>query len=776
MALDKQRILSELGSVVNQLQSADCGCMGKLFSNPCQGTTTGASLPTCDGYRRGCCHGHHQGYSSPCAGEPCSNMNSMNYSMNQPCMGQCNPPKLYADTYNYLNKNLMQPTIKEVYNDLKTITPANTIMNNPMARQLGLSQGYASMPAQSNMVGTNQTSTLGGSMNQNNAENMGGMSVGYSLQMDNSAKSQQMGNMQNVQSPNQTNQPPRHMSQPMGYIGGMGAQIVNMMTGDSGSKNRMSGQVDQLVEPIQSNTSSSLNVSGYSTGIKTMDMNYGQQNHSNLQSPVSQYPPKLNVYPKDLIHSNQISNYMTQNNLTSGSHGVDQISNMEHVNWNPAVQQISAPNPNIYGQHTPGITKFNEMFPGVKQGGDLGFDPMAIAIQMNPANQQKAAMDTIQKLMTGNGTVRDSNPAVIAANAANINIPQGNNMSMHANNQMLNQKVSDQQVSLTSHITNRSQPVPQLITNPNKMINNQISHQQNYATQQIQQHQQQKIVEPNTNAMIHSLNLLDGNETIENLNAQTQRSMLLDKTLPPSTSIPMPKMTKEPIFPVNASRNQTIYTNPQKTYQYNTLGQPIQMMSAKMYHSSEPPLPQTLSPQPLLTKPRNQMKYSNVKNTISKTSIAGNRAVGKTPSRSQLQQIYNQYKGSQSFTQQNIKPYSQAYDNGLTYSEGNVTHRIASPPHQTPIVEKVGGDTIANKALININAANKVKQIMEQIGDVPATKPCEDNTLDKATPIKQSKLRNGLQDMVYTSYPTSTAWSFHGNRAPLSPGYRYKAY
>ncbi|XP_037293161.1 uncharacterized protein LOC119188952 [Manduca sexta] len=142
MSLDKQRILSELGSVVNQLQSADCGCMGKLFNNSGQGSTCGGNqMGNYSGYRHGCCHGHGCGhnhgnsYNSPCGGEPYTAMNS-----NPMAMGRCNPPKLYADTYNYLNQNLMQPVVKDVYNDLKNLTPANTIANNPMAGQMGLYQ------------------------------------------------------------------------------------------------------------------------------------------------------------------------------------------------------------------------------------------------------------------------------------------------------------------------------------------------------------------------------------------------------------------------------------------------------------------------------------------------------------------------------------------------------------------------------------------------------------------------------------------------------------
>ena len=78
MALDKQQILNELGHVVNQLQSADCSCMGKLFSNSNQPNQNGGGFqnapminPAQDGCMRGCCHGCGHGYNAPPgAGEP----------------------------------------------------------------------------------------------------------------------------------------------------------------------------------------------------------------------------------------------------------------------------------------------------------------------------------------------------------------------------------------------------------------------------------------------------------------------------------------------------------------------------------------------------------------------------------------------------------------------------------------------------------------------------------------------------------------------------------
>ncbi|CAG4982205.1 unnamed protein product [Colias eurytheme] len=153
MTLNKQKILSELGSVVNQLQSADCGCMGKLFGNSNQHNNSMASpFVQQGGYRHGCCHGHGCGYNGVAGGEP--------YSQQAPysCMGRCNPPKLYADTYNFLNEKLMQPVVKEVYHDLKTISPANTIMNNEMGAKMGLNQTQQGLNSY-NQVPTNQNYT-----------------------------------------------------------------------------------------------------------------------------------------------------------------------------------------------------------------------------------------------------------------------------------------------------------------------------------------------------------------------------------------------------------------------------------------------------------------------------------------------------------------------------------------------------------------------------------------------------------------------------------------
>ncbi|KAM3957950.1 uncharacterized protein ACR2FA_008094 [Aphomia sociella] len=815
MALDKQRILNELGSVVNQLQSADCGCMGKLFSNSGQGSSMGAPLPTCGGCRRGCCHGHgFQHGSAPCAGEPCSNMNPMNNPVNRSCMGHCNPPKLYGDTYNYLNENLMQPTIKDVYNDLKTITPANTVMNNPMASQMGISQGNTGMPTQNNMAGMNQSSMPGEA--DNTMQSMGAMPPGYSLHMGHTHNSQQMNsNIQNNLQTGQTNPSMGQMSRPMCQTGGMGAQIVNMMMGNAGPKGGVSGQGAPLTEPMLIDAPqsphgkvgvaplSSPQQGAQNTGMGMTNMNYGQQSCLHPQNPVTQYSAQQNTYTGNNGEVNSVIDNMTRNNMTPGSHAMGQSNNIQPLKSNPAALQM--PNQR-YGQHSPGMTKFNEMFPGIMQAGDLGFDPMAIAIQMNPANQQKTAMDTMQKMMSGNGInkVMDTSgnsvmqPVVNEANAASIGIAQGNapnllqnQQSSFANNQIPNQTNPSQHIPSAGHI---NQPLQQQLNisnnvTPTDQIQQQVysahtgapmmnqqqissQHAQQYqlSPQYPQQQQYQQIVDPNNGAAVNTSNYPVRSETSRDPNAQSIPSA--QSAL--SSSIPLNEMIKEPIFPVDISRNQSMHTKPQKYYQYNTLGQPVEMLSAKMYHPPEPTLPQTLSPQPIPMKLRNDpMKYSNVKNTVSKTSITGNRALGKTASRSQLQNIYNQYKGSQSYTQQNIKPVPHGH--GATYSEGNVTYRDVNPRQQVP-VEKFGGDTVANNAMINKNMPAKTNQLMEQIGDVPNTnKPQGETAPAEITPVKTSKCRNGLQDMVYTSYPTSAAWSFHGNnRVPFSAGYRFR--
>ncbi|XP_028166235.1 transcription factor SPT20 homolog [Ostrinia furnacalis] len=814
MSLDRQRILSELGSVMNQLKSADCGCMGKLFSNQNQnqGASMGSPMQSYGGCRRGCCHGHGYNMGTPCAGEPYS----MNHSMNRPCMGHCNPPKLYADTYNYLNNNLMQPVVKEVYDDLKSINPGNAVMNSPLANQMGLSQGSSGATMQGDVSG-----------GFTGAHNMPGM-----------------GNT------NPNTMAMEQSRQPMNAMGGMGPQIMNMIMGDGSSKpsNAQGMQGGQLKGPTVIDAPQSphgqVGITPINTSLEThqfrgnLGNSFNQQGNNGAgygQNPTTQYMTQL---PNQ---GNPMMGNMGQNATPQGSSQMGMVSGSPQMGTaNPGAQQI-APAAGQYGQHTQGVMKFNEMFPGVMQGGDLGFDPMAIAIQMNPANQQKAAMDTMQKMMTSGPMSRAMDPSVMkpvmdATKTAVQNINPSNTVPVDQNQQNVSyvnqtggqQILSGQQNNINPLQNTNQQFVPgnqQAINQNTGIVSQPLQQQQQQQlpyqqqqeqvytavtgavppnqqqlqqqqlqgyqqqlnpNQQYQQPQTQYITDPNTGAAMTPPTMPGGyNEGMTDPNGQMQPSP--PEQADPQGAVPPQPMYKDPIFPADTSRNRPfIYSKPVKHLDYNTLGQPIEMLPAKMFHPPEPGLPQTLSPQPA-TKLRNDyMRYSNVKSTISKTSLMGNKPVGRTPSRSQLQHIYNQYKGSQSFTQQNVRPPVQGGRppvQGGTFSEGklNIPPTNNNPP-QPVVVEKVGGDTAANNQLASHQITNKAQPMgYNNMGDVPVptNKPQGDAPIKPSSPIptRQAKLRNGLQDVVYTSYPSSAAWSFHGTntyRPIASVGYRFR--
>ncbi|XP_050347740.1 homeobox protein 5-like [Nymphalis io] len=715
MALDRQKILNELGSVMNQLKNTDCGCMGKLFGDSGRNAATNGVFSNCSPYKHGCCHGH--GYNPSCGEPHASNAHNFRGS----CLGRCNPPKLYADTYNYLTENLMQPTINEVYNDLHGITPANTIMNSPVAKQMGIPMEKFLSPGTMGNISNGQIEK----QNNDGSLNSGIFYAGAS-------------NIpQNITSTNNLN------SNNMGNIGGMGPQIMNMF----GEK--------QLAK---------------SDSMPTNNQYNNNKNVAFVDQPLgaSQLIQQPNIRPTEI--SQQIRNMNSDGGLT---------------------HQIAANKYQHEGQHAQGIAKFNEMFPGVMKNGDLGFDPMAIAIQMNPANQKQAAFDTIHKLMNnnngGNKTLNPNDntvqPGFIASTNYNQyntpqsqtqnNIPANDNWQFNALNQQTNPQM--QQLSQQQNIadTAQFQQVPKPITNKNEVFPEQ-AYQNVFAAvtnapligQQQQQpihYQQQRITDPNTNSVQSNLPTVYEKRTSPNvLQSQTNQ-------IPNNTNIH--QIIKDPILPVDTSK---FIMPKQKYYNYNTLGQPVEMLPGKMYHTPEPSLPQTLSPQVAMKSRHNYSKYSNVKSTESKTSLMGNKPVGKCPSRNQLQQIYNQYKGSQSFTHQNIKDQN---SKNISHSEGrfNLPHNTQNDltAQQMPI-ENVGGDTVANKQ-INDERTFRKEHIREQIGDAPVTKQPA-NEPEKLSPVVNRKYRNGLQDMVYTSYPTSAAWSFHGHgRATLcSSEHRYR--
>ncbi|XP_073961363.1 uncharacterized protein [Choristoneura fumiferana] len=739
MALDKQKILSDLGNVVNQLQSADCGCMGKLFSNPGQAQGMGAS----GGCRcqHSCCqnqgYGHHySGASYPTHQQsmPCT-----------PCMGiNCNPPKLYSETYSYLNQNLMQPVIREVYDDLKSISPENTIMNNPMGNQLGLAQGTPKTPVVRGNMGeiVGQTpigDVMGG---QNPMQSMGG------IPPQNTMKPMAIGGQQQQNS-----------------MGGMGDEILKMMmssnksqpmnmTGQSGQQSNQNGVTNAQMGANQSQYGSNMGgmvpvTSQYNSNYTNMGANQGKFNTGNMQPNQAQYNTnnmgmarsQNNSYPQMQNPTAQYNN-MTQPNMHAG--GTSQVNAMPvmannanpnaqvgNMNANSGMQQMPAPQRGNYGQHSQGMAKFNEMFPGVTQGmgGNLDFDPMSIAIQMNPANQKQATMNAIEKIMSSNSATNkplnrnavEMQPVMNGINAVNTNF-----------------------TPTPSTPNNQMQLLP-----PNQAVNQQFVSSPATATSQMNQMQPQVVYTAGTDELANQEGL------------RQQKPVGIGEISQGGYPNQLParqEFIKDPVYPVDTTKFPS--TMHGRKYEYNTLGQPVEPLPQRSYRRTEPSLPQTLSPQPVPSKLRYpvQPKYV-VKNTVSKTSLFGNNPVGKTPSRRQLQHVYNTYKGSVSSTKQNVRSPHQ-----LSASDGRLrTNQHLSPVRQVP-VERVGGDTIANNQLVNDQVTPKGEHFIDEVLDAAANQPYGDGRPEKpVAPSKISKCRNGLQDLVFTSYPQSSAWSFHGH-------------
>ncbi|XP_068617899.1 uncharacterized protein [Battus philenor] len=836
MALDKQKILSELGNVVNQLQSADCGCMGKIFNGNSNAPNSNSVTPGAGDCRHGCCHCHgYNRFNTPCSGETRPNMPS---HYNNTCMGRCNPAKLYTDTYQYLNQNLMQPVVQEVYNDLKTLTPANTVMSN-QTNALSSSQGQTNLQAMPNKYGTfpgnvmNPASGVGdhvgnaGYMNtsggagghtRGTAGHMGGTAgqmggtaghmAGTAGHMAGTAghMAGTAGHMEGTAghmagtaghmggTAGHMGGTAGHMGGTAGYMGGtvghMGGREAYLSTGGytEGMASHMSGMNGQITGSggnLTAGTGAHMGGTGGYThemgqNIVNMMMSSKKSNvvgdnpveGGRLTQPMVIDAPqsphgKVGVTPVPNAFNQPARNIQENvyNQMQATNLNNPQVSN---VDANPLKQMV--PKQNTYGQHTPGISKFNDMFPGVMQnfGDDLGFDPMAIAVQMNPANHQRAAIDTMSKLLNENKVDRNKIPNTLnpaqwpntnnsrQPPQATLNQPQ-QNISAEYNNQILSNQPVQNQGQINYAYSQNVEPQQTYTTlTPAPEINQQLLQQTPQQVQDQQFVQQQYIsMDPNTAA---------NNEEMTKYGMQP-----LNSQLPPDHASKMFEMEKEPIFPANASPNQA-YSNVKRpvNYTYNTLGQPVEMLPAKRYHVKDPGGPQTLSPQHNTAK-RDPRIYSNVKSTVSKASIMGNRPTGRNPSKTQLQHIYNQYGGSQSLTHQNISGYNERSSN----SEGklNIPQRTGRPiPNSQILVEKVGGDTmIDNNALDDVKRAEPVSG---QFGDVP--NQMQNNALANKIPVettmKKEKTRNGLQDLVYTSYPTSTAWSFHGNAQPTFVG------
>lgn len=644
--------------------------MGKLFGDSGQAASS-SPVPAYGGCRHNCCHGHGNGWNSNgSCGDPYQG-NAQN--MNTHCMSRCNPAKLYTETYNYLTDNLIQPTIKEVYNDLKSLTPGNTVANNPMVTQMGLSPN--GLAAHGNINAPNM-----GNMGTMNAVNMGSMNAGN------------MGANFTGQSTNVVN------ATEMGVMGGMGPQIMKMLDGNNQSKSN--NQHLHVSQPGQLQ---------------------GQMMTAAPQSPTSQNGV---TSLSSQMRNQDVFNAHTQNSFNPGDHKANQCMmqrNMQYMQPGgnspnagtayPTSQQLASGH--LHGTHSKGIAKFKEMFPGVvkNMGGDLGFDPMEIAIQMNPANQQQAAMNTMNKMMQNNNVNKvfdpSTNPPLGAGKALQQNQIQNNVPPQSTSaKQAYDPNI---QIAYQNAVNNAN-----LYGNSNAQYINTAGHATNVANQQNippeQQYQQQNITDSNTSNTMAPSNQSSAYEA-----TPYQKEF--------SDSPNVQRMIKEPILPADTSRLGYMVPNRQQYFEFNTLGQPVEKCAADVFRTPVPNLPQTLSPQPIPMARTNAAKYSNVKSTVSKTSLVGAKP-GRTPS--QLQLIYNQYKGSQSFTQQNIG----APVNNATHSEGKLNASQIQQRRQMP-VEKVGGDTAVNNMMRDERTA-KIEHVMGQNGDVPtATRATGDGKTDE---------------------------------------------
>ncbi|XP_063890427.1 putative uncharacterized protein DDB_G0286901 [Helicoverpa armigera] len=258
-----------------------------------------------------------------------------------------------------------------------------------------------------------QNQMPGGAMGNFAQNQMPGGAMGNQNAMPNHGPNVRFGNpnMDNQNNSQNNQQQMGQMAQPMAPMG-MGPKILNMMMGEKsgGSQNQGGPQgganANNAMQPPAMGMTS--NMHG--------DVSQGQYNADMTGNHPGQYNMGMNNMVQEspgVPMQNPTAQYMSQPNMYTGANanmqGNSYNANMGQMNpgaqqmqgkANPIQPQMNAHNP--YGQHSAGMAKFNEMFPGVMQGGDLGFDPMAIAIQMNPANQQRAAMDTMQKMMMQN--------------------------------------------------------------------------------------------------------------------------------------------------------------------------------------------------------------------------------------------------------------------------------------------------------------------------------------------------------------------------------------
>ncbi|XP_063365837.1 nuclear receptor coactivator 6-like [Cydia amplana] len=753
MALDKQKILSDLGNVMNQLQSADCGCMGKLF-NQGQGQGQRQCMPS-QGYG-GCCR---RGYGHPCCGEPYSMGEGMP-AHGRPCMSYCNAPKQYADGYNFLNRSVMQPVIKEVYDDLKSLNSGNTVTNNPLGAQMGLTPGVPTLPADGNM-----TSPQMANMNANS----GGQSMARGHPMMQHMQDYQMSGVHQMTGDQMAGGQPMVSDQQMSGgqkmpgntqgLANFNKMFPGITQGEGGGLSFNPMEIAMQMNPALAKQQPGMNAQSPMPGTggemnQSANVMQPGMNATNFAQGQAAEAAQSNL-PNQAMPNQQHPNpaagaqqpqqaYAAQNQLPPNfpPQGTNQNAHMGRMNANQGGQKGN------YGQHTPGITKFKEMFPGV-MAGDVDFDPMEIAIQMNPANKQAAAMSSMQKLMSAKPLDPNSagmKPVMAGMNAVNANLASNQSapgtQAQSQPDQATGQVPPEQQQYSGQPATHQQQyTTNQVPANQQQYFNNQVPPNQQYAANPASTNLPNQLQPPQQVYTAHTDN--QGYQQVPQQEIQNYRE--IEPPEPMSQGYPNQApggrvYEREHILPVDNSR-------------YNTLGQPIEPLPTKKYRMPETNLPQTLSPQKVSSRLR---VNNNVKSTISKTSLYARQAGQITPSRAQLQQVYNQYKGSQSYTNQTIPNRD---PRGQTISDGRLTGAPPVERSQIP-VERVGGDTIANSQANNETVKGHV---VGQVGDV-SNKPAPGSSNVDLIPTKSGKLRNGLQDMVFTSYPQSTAWSFHGPR------------
>lgn len=795
--------------------------MGKLFNSGQENAPMGSSLPTCSGCRHGCCRGHgygvhyNNGDSSMSGGGMCRNgtgmgagygmggggmsmgggggmsmgggggmgmgggggmgmgTGGMNTGMNQGYMGmnaggmpmsgggmgmpndkykmmnslKDTAPSLYSETYNYLNQNLMRPVVHEMYQDLKSLTPNNSVGNSPLAKQIpalsGAGQNPALLGASDTEPGQNQsmlTGAMANTMNHNAASGEPMKNMGNEI----------LNMMMSRHNPNAN-----AWATANGIQGGLGKGESMLIDAPQSPH----GQIG--LTPYSPSTGTNENKPN--TNIPEANIGMG---NSQMANPTTHYvtqdnmysqPPDANVYN---AQGNVMNGNMTQNMNPGIQNSPPPMSTAQNAGLMNSRPGVPLSGPNNYGQHSMGMRTFQNMFPGIADGNDLGFDPMAIAIQMNPANQKRAAMDNIHKMMNNQPRIRSNamQPAIQGSNAITSQLSQQQQQdSGQLNSPVGQQNLTTNQQPLQNGAPNPQGPTPtgqvgQTVQEQNQAVNpgalvpqNQQIYtalsrtptinqpmQQQQTPQQVQgQMQPQQLQDQIEYQQGQTLSHADTIQQRQALFNNQQRQIPQQQMIDPATGAPLnyttggdsnaqiqnQGMIKEPVYPAETSRNIVSYAQPHYAHNYNTLGQPINLERADKYHTPIPPLPQTLSPQDTGAN----ILESSVKNTTSKTSLAANRVMGQAPSKSQLRHIYRQYKAGHAGMQQTIRPpQGGSQSDGKLYPPGGVNAQINYNYGQAPI-ERVGGDTTQNFNTVQQPMSVKPEQNIGQRGDVNQT-------------------------------------------------------